>query len=234
MILSPRKQAVIFDLDGTLVNTLESLAWFANQAMAHFGLPADFPAENFRYYTGEGTRVLFQRLLAEAGLPEEPWLERLLPYYLRIYGQGCLERVRIYPGVPELLSRLRRGGLRLAVLSNKPEEMVQKMIPALFGDGLFEILAGNRPDVPRKPDPQGLKLILEKLGLSADAAVYAGDTATDLRTGRAAGVFTAGVAWGFRQEAELRALHPEALIRRPGQLADLLGLGENQEMVNQR
>lgn len=220
-----RKKAFIFDLDGTLVDTLSSIAYFGNRALEHYGF-SPIEKEKYRYMVGNGAKTLVRRMLKENGSEREEDFARVYPFYHTGYDNDPLYLAAPYPGIPEVLRELKARGCLLAVLSNKPHSATRPIITALFGDDTFDAVYGQREGVPLKPDPAALEGILAELSLSPAECAYVGDTAVDMQTGRNAGLFTVGVTWGFREEAELKAEHPQAVISRAEQL---LALTEEKE-----
>ena len=186
----------ILDLDGTLLDTLEDLASSVNVALAAVGLPPRARDEIERF-VGDGAR----NLLARAVAPRHELLEPALAAWWIDYRANCLATTRPFPGIPELLTR---SGRRLAVHTNKPGELARRILAGLGLLDRFALVTGG-DDAPRKPSPAGTLAIMRRLGASARDTVFIGDSPTDVRTARAAGVTLVGVSWGFRPEAELRA-----------------------------
>ncbi len=212
------KKACIFDLDGTLTNTLPTIAYYANGALAASGL-APFPVDEYRYFVGDGAKTLVKRMLVARGVTDEETLLRVYRDYNVAYDAAPLYLTEIYPGVKELLVSLASQGVRLAVLSNKPDYAAKEVIRHLFGD-IFNVAHGAREGVPLKPAPDALWALLEELGgISPDDALYVGDSSVDMETGKAAGVRTVGVSWGFRGREELLAHGADAIAERAAQIA---------------
>jgi phosphoglycolate phosphatase len=186
----------ILDLDGTLLDTLDDLAASVNAALAEVGRPPRGRGEIERF-VGEGAR----NLLARAVAPRQDLLEPALAAWWIHYRAHCLDRTRPYPGIPALLTR---AGRRLAVHTNKPGSLARRILSGLGLLHFFAIVTGG-DEAPRKPDPAGSLEIMRRLGAPAGDTVFIGDSLTDLRTARAAGVRLVGVGWGFRPAAELRA-----------------------------
>ena len=207
-------KACIFDLDGTLANTLDSMAYVANAILRGMGLKEQ-PTENFKYYSGEGADMLVRRCLKDAGDPELTHFEAAYARYREIFQANCMYQVKPYEGIPKLLEELKKRGMKIAVLSNKPHHATLDVIESLFGKDYFDVVQGQVDGVPIKPDPAGVFRILDRFGLTADEVLYMGDTATDMKTGKAAGAFTVGVLWGFRDRAELEEGHADAIIAQP-------------------
>ena len=211
-------KAVIFDLDGTLADTLGGITHFVNRTTAAFGL-SSISQERTKVYVGNGAKVLLERTLHHLGAPE--LLEEALPLYNRLYDAHATHDLRAYDGILPLLAELRRRNIKLAVLSNKPHSAVVPVCEHLFADTLDFIL-GNRADIPRKPDITGVKMVWEALGVTAEECLYVGDTDCDMQTGNNAGMFTVGVAWGFRSEKELWDNGADAVIHHPEELLQYL------------
>ena len=204
----------IFDLDGTLLNTLDALTYTTNLTLKEFGYgPVD--PEHIKQFEGDGYRMQVKRALMNSGDKELLHYEEALSAYTRLFAEHCLYHVRPYEGIPELLQKLKAQGIRIAVLSNKPHARTVENIEAVFGKGYFDIVAGQKDDVPKKPDPAGVNRILEEFGCKPEECLYFGDTNTDMQTGLNAKAHTVGVTWGFRDRAELEAFHPDFVIDDP-------------------
>ena len=204
----------IFDLDGTLLDTLQSLQNSVNATMAHYHLgPVD--AAHMKQFVGDGYQKLVERALIYCGDEELVHYDEALRVYMKEFYLHSMDEVKPYDGIRELLEYLRSEHIKIAVLSNKPHEKTLYNITEVFGDGYFDYAAGERDGVMRKPDPAGVFMIMEELGVKANECLYIGDTSTDMETGLAAGVDTVGVLWGFRDEKELGSYHPQYLVREP-------------------
>ena len=215
------KKACIFDLDGTLTQTLASIARPTNMTLRHFGLP-EMPVENFRYYAGDGIDTTLRRALRDAGDPEGRYFPEGIVMCRKWYQEDPLFDVKPYPHIVEALSRLREMGILLAVCSNKPHENAVPVVETIFGPGVFSAVQGQTDLVPMKPDPTGVLRIMETLKVRAEDCLYAGDTDTDMKTGKNAGLFTVGVAWGFRDREELEAGGADRIIDDPLELLELI------------
>lgn len=213
--------AVLFDLDGTLLDTLADIAQASNTALASLGFP-QHPVLAYRYFVGEGLDVLARRILPDNHQGEAD-AAACLAAIKREYGAGLLVKTRPFDGVPEMLSRLARKKLRLAVVSNKSHELALRSIAAHFASGLFSVVLGERKDVPKKPDPT-IALEAARLLSVADPGqcLYVGDSGIDMQTAVNAGMYPVGVLWGFRQRDELLQDGAKKLITHPLQLLDLL------------
>ncbi len=174
-------KACIFDLDGTLANTLESMSVSANQVIEPFGY-APLPAENFKYYAGDGARTLVERVLRDAGDQDLIHLEEVYQAYSAIFDQDCTYKVTVYDGMGETLEKIKSMGIKLAVLSNKPHAQTKKVISNLFGDELFDWVQGQQEGIEKKPDPSGALAIAKAFGVKPEECMYVGDTNVDMMT----------------------------------------------------
>lgn len=213
-------KACIFDLDGTLADTLESMAVSTNKVLKPLGY-SPLPAENFRYYAGDGAKMLMQRALSDAGDKELVHLEEAYAAYSNIFNKDCTYKVTVFDGMEKTLKALKTMGMKLAVLSNKPHAQTKKVIETLFGEALFDWVQGQQEGIEKKPDPSGALTIAEAFGVDTAECMYIGDTNVDMQTGNRAGMFTVGVLWGFRTRQELLDNHAHALAEKP---EDLIGL----------
>ena len=216
-------QGCIFDLDGTLANTLGSIAGFVNDTLAAFGLPP-IPVEDYRYLVGNGADLLMRRALARVGAAfSEEEIRRFREEYDRRYESDPLRGVTLYPGVKELLEELHAKGCKLGVVSNKPDNVTRVIVETLF-PGLLDQVHGQRADVPKKPDPTAVLAMAKDFGLAPREVLYVGDSGVDMDTGRNAGMDPCGVLWGFREEAELRE-HGAAFLAPDAQALRRIALG---------
>ena len=211
------KKAVIFDLDGTLADTIASITYCGNLALSRFGLPS-FGEEDYKHFVGDGAAMLIRRALLAAGDERLEHFDEVYEAYLEIFAKDCMYQVKPYEGICALLEELKRLSVRIAVLSNKPDRDSLRVVEALFGKGYFDFVQGQREDIPRKPDPAGVYRIMEAFVLPAGDFLYVGDSGVDMKTGRAAGIFTVGVLWGFRDREELVENGADAVISKPLEL----------------
>jgi phosphoglycolate phosphatase len=211
-------RAAIFDLDGTLADTLQDIAFALNHALGGAGLPA-LALEQVRQAVGAGADTLVRRVTPGLGAEQQA---ALVEEFRRAYAEHLLDATHAYPGVPELLAALGARGLGLAVLTNKPEEMSRAIVQALFPDIPFAAVVGQAPSRPLKPDPSAALALAERLGEPAGACLFVGDSGVDMQTATRAGMFPVGVLWGFRGRAELLAEGARALLERPAELLALL------------
>jgi phosphoglycolate phosphatase len=205
--------AVIFDLDGTLLDTLEDIAQAFNRVLARRGLSLH-PVPAYRAFVGEGAHVLARRALPRA-LRDEPTVAAVSQEYIDVYGALDPVSARPYAGIPELLDELAARGLPMAVLSNKTHDNTRQCVATLLGRWRFDPVLGLRDGVPRKPDPAAALEIASHLGVPPARMLFVGDTATDIATAASAGMVSAGACWGFRDETELRAAGARWLCHLP-------------------
>jgi phosphoglycolate phosphatase len=214
-------QAVLFDLDGTLLDTLADIASCVNMVLAELGLPPH-PKEAYKYFVGDGLTELLMRALPARAL-RGPGLKARARRFEELYEAHSMDETRPYPGIARMLDSVARRGLRMAVVSNKPQRFTQQCVSALLPRWRFDVVRGARARVPLKPDPAGPLAAARAMAVRPAAVLYLGDTGVDMKTAVAAGMFPVGALWGFRQAQELRSFGARLLIRRPGELAALLG-----------
>ena len=215
-------RALISDLDGTLLDTLQDLADSVNAALGRLGLPGH-ELEAYKYFVGDGRRMMALRALPE-DRRDEATLERLSVLITEEYFFGWTSKTRPYDGIPELLDALTSRGIRMAVLSNKPHEYTYPMVGELLSRWSFEVVAGESLEFPKKPDPTGARRILSLMNIKPDECLYIGDSGVDMQTATAAGLFPVGVLWGFRTAEELLENGAKLLVEKP---ADILALLDN-------
>ncbi len=211
---------VIFDLDGTLLYTLESIAVNVNQALADYNLP-EIPLNDYKYLVGNAADFLIHGALAKVGASDDLFAE-VRSTYQKYFAVGCNYHVAPYDGVKDLLHELSARGIQCAVFSNKQHEQAISVVEEHFGKGTFAYIQGQEPDLPRKPDPSGVSRICEKVGVTLGDVLYLGDSDVDMKTGLGAGVKTVGVLWGYRTREELEVFHPAGLIEQPEELLKYL------------
>lgn len=214
-------RAIVFDLDGTLLNTLDDIADGANAVLAEGGYPTH-PVDAYRYFIGNGVATLFERALPEDD--RRPSIIRAcVEGFRQVYERHWDVKTHLYDGVAELLDALVTRDVRMAVLSNKPHSFTRKSVGRYLSRWPLSPVLGQRDGIPHKPDPAGALEIADELGVAPTEFLYLGDTATDMETARAAGMFAVGALWGFRPEEELREAGAAALIAGPLELLNWLG-----------
>lgn len=218
--------AVIFDLDGTLVDSLQDIRAAINHVLASRGLPPRSPEEIERY-VGHGARVLVRRALRAAGAEPENEVveEEALAQFRARYMEHLVVHTRPYPGVRSLLRSLAQRGIPTAVLSNKPHVATRRVVAELLGQHPFVEVLGERPDVPRKPDPTAALELARVLGREPAQVHLVGDTPVDVETGKAAGMDPIAVLWGMRTREQLAAAGATRFVESPEELLHVLGDG---------
>jgi phosphoglycolate phosphatase len=212
--------AVLFDLDGTLLDTLADLADSGNWALGQLGFAAH-PTEAYKYFVGDGVENLVRRAVP-AGKADTATVARGAALVREAYAQRWADKTRPYHGIPELLDALAARRVPMAVLSNKPDDFTHLCVERLLPRWPFAAIVGARASLARKPDPAGALHIAEQLGLAPAQVLYLGDTNTDMQTAVAAGMFPVGALWGFRAADELTANGAQRLIASPQELLGLL------------
>ncbi len=207
----------MFDLDGTLLFTLEDLADSGNAALEELGFPIH-PVEAYRYFVGDGIDELMRRLLPPEESSNHDMGVLLREKYVQQYNRRWSVKTRPYNGIAEMLQGLKSKGLTLSVFSNKPDDFTHNCINHFFPEGTFAAIRGGRPETPRKPSPAGALAILEQLKIAPEQVIYVGDTSTDMQTAHAGHFFAVGVTWGFRDRQELEANKADAVIDKPQEL----------------
>lgn len=213
-------KAVLFDLDGTLANSLIDLAAATNQALVKFGYP-EREVDNFRYYAGDGIPKMIERALPEdARTPEI--IDKVKADYFVYYNEHYNDSTCTYNGVPELLNALESMGITMAVVTNKAQAFAEKVINKLFGDKYFSLVFGQRDGVPNKPDPTLTLMAMKELGVNPEECIFLGDSGMDVATGVNSGAYPVGELWGFRDEQELKENGAKRIILNPLELIDII------------
>lgn len=209
--------AIIYDLDGTLLDTLRDIAETANVVLQQHGFPTH-PLEAYATFVGDGLGVLMERILPVNHSAQ--LREQCCQRFLEVYEHWWDRHSRPYDGVGAMLARLSAAHLPLTVLSNKPHAFTVRMVERFFPEGPFSLVYGQRQGIARKPDPWAALDIARRLHANPAEMLFVGDTPIDIRTGKAAGMKTAGVTWGFRSARELLAERPDFLINHPSELKE--------------
>lgn len=214
------KKLAIFDLDGTLLNTIEDLGYAANHALQAHGYPTHSIA-SYPFFVGNGVRRLIERVLPEDARTEAT-IDRLLITFKEYYNDHNTDYTKPYEGIPELLSLLSSRGVAIAVASNKYQAATEKLISLFFPTLSFIAVEGQKEGVPVKPDPSIVFEILAKAKTPKADTIYIGDSGVDMETARRACVDSVGVTWGFRPEKELVENHADTIVNSPGDIAKLI------------
>jgi len=213
-------QAVLFDLDGTLLDTVQDLADSVNIVLRRFGFP-EHGTESYKYFVGDGVDQLAHRALPE-NHRDEATVTKCIKAIREEYSRRWANNTRPYEGIPELLDTLTARNTRMAILSNKPDDSTKATVSKLLPDWHFDPIVGASPSVPMKPDPEGALNIARSLNIPPNSFLYLGDTGTDMRTACAAGMYPVGALWGFRKADELTESGAKTIIKDPGELLGLL------------
>ena len=214
-------KACIFDLDGTLTETLDSIAFSVRETLEEMGL-SDISTELCQSFIGEGARRLMEKSLNAAGDPGYTRIEEAMAIYNRVFDKNCTYNVTPYEGIEEVLQKMKEQNIKMAVLSNKPHGQTVKVVEKIFGDSLIEFVQGQQDDIPRKPSPEAVHMILDRFGVSKEECLYVGDSEVDIQTGINAELTTIGVTWGFRGRELLVKAGAKNLIDKAEELLKFL------------
>ena len=218
-------QAVIFDLDGTLIDTIDDIGDSVNRVLANQNFPTHTNLA-YRNFVGDGSRMLIERALPEK-YRNDAIIDACYKDYIEDYSQNYNVKSKLYDGIPQLLDALSAKGLRLAVLSNKLDAITQNCVKTYLSAWHFDVVFGQRDSVPRKPDPQGAVETAKKMSILPSRFLYLGDTGIDMKTAVSAGMFPVGVLWGFRPLKELMENGARAVIGEPMALLDIIVEAQN-------
>lgn len=213
-------KAVLFDLDGTLANSLIDLAAATNQALLKAGYPQR-EVDNYRYYAGDGIPKMIERALPENARSKEI-IDSIKADFLQYYNVHYNDSTDTYKGVPELLEALEQKGIIMAVVTNKAQPFAEKVINKLFGNKYFSLIFGQRDGVPNKPDPTLTLMAMRELNVKAEECIFLGDSGMDVATGVNSGAYPVGELWGFRDEDELRLNGAKRIITEPCELLEII------------
>ena len=214
-------KACIFDLDGTIGNTLDSMVYSVNLTLKQMGL-SEISREQCQQFVGNGARVLMEKSLEASGDFGASRIEEGMRIYGRIFDANCTYHVTPCKGVPEMLHKLKEQGIRLGVLTNKPHLQAVKTVHAIYGEELFDWVQGQKDEIPRKPDPAGVFYVAKKLEVNPKECLYVGDSEVDVVTGMNAGMKTIAVTWGFRTKEELITAGAQYMIDQAEELPEYL------------
>ena len=209
-------KAVIFDLDGTLINSIDDLADSANAVLKEYNFPT-FDVEAYKYKVGNGIRKLMQRALPE---DKQDLLDEALDKFKAIYAKHNLDKTRPYDGIMDMLHNLQESGIPLGVCTNKHDEAAKEIIKILFPENTFDSIIGDKAGLKRKPDPGKVLAIAKEWNIKPEEIAYLGDSGVDMQTAVNAGMLPVGVLWGFRKEDELLANGAKVLLHNPNELLE--------------
>ena len=218
-------KAAVFDLDGTLVNSLDDLADSANATLRAHSFPMH-EVEAYRYFVGDGTRKLMERILPQEHAADTTFVEQFMSEYKDCYARNLLQKTKPYDGIMEMLEELRRRSIPMAVCTNKHQSAAEMIVKTLFPHRIFQEIIGDQEGLPRKPDPQKVLRIMRNFGVTGEQTAYFGDTDVDMDTARNAKAFAVGVLWGFRPEEELVAHGAYILLSHPMELFEKVMFAE--------
>lgn len=204
-------KAFIFDLDGTIVDSVKAIADCANFCIEEAGYKAH-DVEAYKLFAGDGQYELIKRALIAAGDENLDSYESVMERYIELFKDRCHLGCVPYEGITDMLLQLKSHNIKLAVLSNKAHLNTVKVIENVFGNEMFDCIQGQMNKIEKKPSPEGAYLVMEKLGVTAEECVYVGDTSVDMMTGHAANIYTVGVTWGFRDRSELVEYKADAIV----------------------
>ena len=213
------KKLAIFDLDGTLLNTITDLAKACNYALEKMGF-ATHPIQAYAYMVGNGVRNLMKKAQQDA---DDETIDQLLEHFKTYYDEHCLDNTKPYPGIIDLLHNLRERDVAVAVASNKYQEATEKIIKGCFPEVEFVAVEGQREGRNRKPDPSIIFAVLEKYPIAKRDVLYIGDSGIDIECAKRACVESVGVSWGFRSVGELRRANADHIVTHPAEILDRLG-----------
>ena len=208
-------KAVIFDLDGTILNTIDELADSANHVLLAHGYPTH-PTERYKTFVGNGIPKLVENMLPANFSPDE--FERVLDDFQRYYDLHKEDKTAPYTGIPEMLRELRRNGLKICVLSNKQHDLSVQIVTHYFGNDVFEVIQGKCEKFPTKPNPASCNYVVSQLNIDKREILYVGDSNVDMQTGSNAGLKKCGVSWGFRSVEELAAAGADYIAHSPNDI----------------
>lgn len=216
-------KAVLFDLDGTLCDSLADLAAATDMTLRRLGFPGH-SFETYRYFVGNGIPKLIERALPEDHRSADE-VERARQIFLSCYGEHFADRTTVYEGMPELIDRLKSAGIRLAVCTNKAQKNAELVVKTFYGDR-FDLIVGQRDGLPVKPDPTAARQIMAQFSVTPDECVFLGDSGVDMKTAVACGALPVGALWGYRDRDELEQNGAVALIKKPSELWTIINGGE--------
>lgn len=213
-------KAAIFDLDGTVCDTLETIAYYANKALEKYGLEP-FEKEKYKYFVGDGAAVLVRRMLANRNISDEKFINEFLNFYKNDYETDSLYKTKVFDGIKETLCEMKKMGMKIGLVSNKPHGAVCDVVEKLFEKGTFDSYTGLKDDMCAKPNPASVLKMAQDLNVKSEQCMYIGDTNVDMQTGKNAKMYTVGVLWGFRDYEELSANGADAIVKKAYELVEI-------------
>lgn len=211
----------IFDLDGTLLNTIDTISYYGNNALKLCGIEP-IAADDYKYLVGTGIINLIKNMLNFRNCYSDEMFKKVFKAYDDAYNRDTMYLTRPYDGIIETLNKIKSSGIKIAIVSNKPHFAAQSVVAQIFGENFFDCVIGQRENVAIKPDPVSVLEIIDKYNSDKDECIYLGDTSVDMKTGKSAGLFTIGVLWGFRDEKELKDNGADLIIENPSEIYDYI------------
>ena len=212
--------AAIFDMDGTLINSLDDLADSVNETMDHYNFP-NHSLEEYRYFVGNGAKKLIRRSVPSEKADDENFISEVLSYYDNCYRKRLTNKTKPYDGIVETLRELQTLNIPIGVCTNKQQFAADEIVEKMFPAKIFDAVIGDQKGLPRKPDPKKVLMIAEQFNVDPSNVAYFGDTSVDMETAHNAGFFSVGVTWGFRPKSELIESGAEFLIDQPKEILKL-------------
>lgn len=216
-----KTKLMIFDLDGTVLDTITTIAHFCNTALSKYNLKT-FPVDRYKIFAGEGARSLTKKILDAQNAYTKDLHNKLFDFYMESYDKNPTHLTTIFGGLYETLEKIKALGIKIAIVSNKPHFATVSVTEKLYGEGFFDLIFGQRENVPLKPDPQAVLEVIDYFKVKKEECLYIGDTCTDMQTGKNAGVYTIGVLWGFRDFKELSENGADIIIKKTEALYDIV------------
>lgn len=212
-------KACIFDMDGTVLDTITTITYFVNVTLKKFGIP-EISEDECKIFVGNGARILIERIFKSRGIEDSAFLEEVLNSYNAAYDENPTHLTAPFPEIPELLSKLKARGIKVGIVSNKPDFITRPLAERFFGE-LVDLTFGGRDGIPLKPAPDAVFSVLDAFSAKPSECVYVGDTGVDMQTGKNLGArLTVGVLWGFRSEKELRENGADVIVDTPLKIFD--------------
>jgi phosphoglycolate phosphatase len=219
-------KAVIFDLDGTLLDTISDISDSVNEVLRNNGYK-EFGTEDYKYFVGKGVDVLIHTIIEKDNIPKEMF-SKIRKEYIETYDKRSGIKTKPYSGIMSLLSSLHENNVRINILSNKPHHQVLQVVYNYFQDIDFDFVYGKKPEFEIKPNPTSVLEIVDKLGVKKEEILYVGDTSTDMLTAFNANLDSVGVLWGFRKRPELEEAHAKYIVKEPTEILDIV-LGDTND-----
>lgn len=214
-------KACLFDLDGTLLDTLSTISYYGNLALNKYGIES-VENDEYKYFVGNGAKLLVERMLKFRNAYTDEMFDKVFEYYNEQYNADVKRYTAPYDGVTQLIKELRSQGIYTAVISNKPDYAACEAVNTFFGENMFDVVHGQREGIKIKPDPEGAIDILNTLKVKPEETVYVGDTWIDMQTGKSLGAYTIGVLWGFRDFDELKNHGADRIISSPKEILECI------------